>query len=171
MKHAVFILLAGIACIFMIAAGCTSSSGSATTATPTASPAATTAAPADTTAQPVVTATSAPNFAGTWNSTWTSSSDSPKATTVQFTQNDTNVTGIYSYIDKTSKVAGTIAGTVQGGVLTGSWKEAGTNTSYSGPLVFTLSADANSFTGKYAYDTDADGTINNTTDTWNGTRA
>ena len=171
MKHAVFILLAGIACIFMIAAGCTSSAGTVTTATPTATLAATTAAPADTTAQPNVTAaTPAPNFAGNWNATWKSGSDAPVVTSIQFTQNDTNVTGIYSYIDNSSKVSGTIAGTVQSGVLTGSWEEASSNTSYSGPLVFTLSADANSFAGKYVYDTDAAGTINNTSNYWNGVR-
>ena len=173
MKHTVFILLAGIACIFMIAAGCTSSSGTVTTATPTATatPAATTAASADTTAQPNVTAAiPGPNFAGNWNATWKSGSDAPVVTSIQFTQNDTNVTGIYSYIDNSSKVRGTIAGTVQSGVLTGSWNEANSNTSYSGPLVFTLSADANSFAGKYAYDTDAAGTINTTSNYWNGVR-
>lgn len=170
MKHAVFILLAGIACIFMIAAGCTSSSGTATTATPTATPAATTATAADTTAQPNVTTTSAPNFAGTWNATWKSSSDAPVVTSIQFTQNDTNVSGIYTYIANSSKVTGTIAGTEQGGVLTGLWNEANSNTSYSGPLVFTLSGDANSFTGKWASDSDAVGAINNTTDYWNGAR-
>ncbi|MFA6363717.1 hypothetical protein [Methanoregula sp.] len=169
MKHAVFILLAGIACIFMIAAGCTSSSGTATTATPTATPVATTAAPADTTAQPNAPATPAPSFAGNWNVTWTSGSDPIVTTTMTMKQNGTTVTGTYTYVDN-GKITGSIKGTVEGNRLTGSWNDIYPNVTYSGPLAFTLSADANSFTGKYASDSDAPGAINNTTDYWNGVR-
>ncbi|MDD1703460.1 MAG: hypothetical protein LUQ31_10830 [Methanoregula sp.] len=173
MKHTVFVLLAVIACIFMIAAGCTSSSGTATTATPTASPAATPqatpATPANTTAQPNVTTSAAPSFAGNWNATWKSGSDAAIVSVIHIEQTGTAVTGTYTYF-AAGNVTGAIRGTVDGSTLTGTWNETAANTTYSGPLVFTISSDANSFTGKWASSTDAAGAINTTADYWNGVR-
>ena len=171
MKQTLLILLAGIACAFMIAAGCTSSTGSAATATPTATAevtaAATTAAAAQATAQPNVTATAATkNFAGNWNTTWKSGNDTALATSMTLVQNGTAVAGSYTY----GNVTGSVSGTAAGSVLSGSWKETDPDTTYGGPLAFTLSADGNSFTGKWVYDTDAAGAINTTTNSWNGVR-
>jgi len=174
MKQNVLMVLAGIACIVMIAvAGCTSSTGSAATATPTATTevtaAATTAAAAETTAQPNVTAAAAaaaPNFAGDWNTTWKSGNDTPLVTAMTLVQDNASVAGTYSY----ANVTGSVKGTVAGNILTGSWKETDPDTTYSGALILTLSTDGNSFTGKWANDSDAAGTINTTTDYWNGVR-
>jgi len=170
MKHAVFILLAGIACIFMIIAGCTSSSGTAITTAPTATLTATTAAPVDTTVQPNVTAaTPAPSFAGNWNATWKSGSDAAIVSVIHIEQTGNAVTGTYTYF-AVGNVTGAIRGTVEGSRLTGMWNETAANTTYSGPLAFTLSGDAKSFTGKWASSTDAAGAINTTADYWNGVR-
>jgi len=172
MKQTVLILLAGIACIFMIAAGCTSSTGSATNATPAATTeaaAAATTAAAETTAQANVTAaatTAVPNFAGDWNTTWKSGNETPLATAMTLVQDNATVAGTYSY----GNVTGSVKGTVAGSVLTGSWKETAPDTTSSGPLAFTLSADGKSFAGKWANDSDAAGTINTTADYWNGVR-
>lgn len=172
MKQTVLILLAGIACIFMIAAGCTSSTGSAANATPAATTeaaAAATTAAAQTAVQSNVTAaatTAVPNFAGDWNTTWKSGNETPLATAMTLVQDNATVAGTYTY----GNVTGSVKGTVAGSVLTGSWKETAPNTTYSGPLAFTLSADGKSFTGTWANDSDAAGTINTTADSWNGVR-
>ena len=180
MKQSVVILLAGIACIFILAAGCTSSSDSAAAVTPatTAAPgqtsvaatAATTAlTPVATTAQPNTTAAPAPGFSGNWNATYTSASENATITALHLEQNGTAVTGTYKYTDA-GNTTGTISGTVAGSVLSGSWNETATNSTYSGPLAFTLAADGNSFTGTWADGTAGAGAINNTTNTWNGIR-
>jgi hypothetical protein len=176
MKQTVLILLAGIACIFMIAAGCTSSTGSAATVTPTATTeaaaAATTAAAQTTTVQSNVTAAAtaaAPDFAGNWNATYTSSTENATATLLALQQTGSAVTGTYTY-GAGSNSTGSIKGTVAGSVLTGTWSETFANTTVGGPLAFTLSADGKSFTGKWANDSDAAGTINTTTNSWNGVR-
>jgi preprotein translocase subunit Sec61beta len=174
MKQTVLMVLAGIACIVMIAvAGCTSSTGSAANVTSTATTevtaAATTAAAAETTAQANVTAAAiaaAPNFAGDWNTTWKSGNDTPLVTAMTLVQDNATVAGTYMY----DNVTGSVKGTVAGSVLSGSWKETAPETTYSGTLVLTLSTDGNSFTGKWASDSDAAGTINTTADYWNGVR-
>jgi len=79
------------------------------------------------------------------------------------------VTGTYTYF-AVGNVTGAIRGTVEGSRLTGMWNETAANTTYSGPLAFTLSGDAKSFTGKWASSTDAAGAINTTADYWNGVR-
>lgn len=79
------------------------------------------------------------------------------------------MTGTYSYADE-ANTTGTISGTVAGSVLSGSWNETATTSTYSDPLAFTLAADGNAFTGTWAYSTDAPGAITNTTSSWNGVR-
>ena len=87
------------------------------------------------------------NFAGQWNSDY-----GP----MTLLQSGSSVTGTYpSY-------SGTITGTVSGIVLTGNWSD----TTGTGTLIFTLSADGNSFTGIWTRRTGS----GNSGGTWNGTR-
>jgi hypothetical protein len=80
------------------------------------------------------------------------------------------VTGTYSSADS-RQGSGSISGTVQGNILTGSWNETYTNLTYSGPFEFSLSADGNSFAGKWASDSDgANALTSANTRSWNGVR-
>jgi hypothetical protein len=88
---------------------------------------------------------------------------------MQIEQTGTAVTGTYTYFDN-GNITGSLQGTVQGSSLTGSWNETYPNLTYSGPFAFTLSGDANSFTGKWASYSDGPDALNTTTDYWNGVR-
>lgn len=164
MKTKVFVLLAVITCIVLIAAGCTSSTGSATTATPAAQQA--TTAPQT----PSATATPATSFTGTWNATWTSGTDPAVATTLIMTQTGSAVIGTYSSAVP-EMGSGSVTGTIQGNILTGSWNETYSNITYSGPFRFTISADGNTFTGTWASDSNgANGLSSANASSWNGVR-
>jgi hypothetical protein len=164
MKKMHAIILAGFICILMIAAGCTSTSG---TKPVTTTPAATTAAvtpsvPATVaTAAPLVT----PSWSGTWNTTYTSSDNTGTVVDVlSLTQNGSSVTGTYN------NGIGLVNATEQGGRLTGSWSDSDKNGKYIGLFEFVRSADDKSFTGKWVYTSEADTTLGNSTKTWNGVR-
>lgn len=151
MKISIVCLLAGLACILLLAAGCTSTPGTPAV-TPTATTAAGTTAP--TTAAPAV------SFAGTWNSTWTEYGEQ-FPTRLALQQTGSSVTGIY--VDSN----GTIQGTLDGAMLTGTWSEFYEGEMATGTLEFVMSADQNSFTGKWASTLEELATTN---ETWNGVR-
>ncbi len=152
MKHSTIFLLAGLACVLLFVAGCTTTPSTPPAATPTATVTATaTAAP-----------TTGPQLAwsGNWNTTW---SEENETFTEPFTlvQNGTSVTG--SYADSSDR----LQGTVEGSRLVGTWIETIDNETVSGPFEFVLSADMKSFTGKWA-NTAAE--LPNSTEFWNGIR-
>ncbi len=87
------------------------------------------------------------NFGGQWNTTYG---------VMTITQTGTSVTAVYpSY-------SGTISGSVNGDVMSGTWNEPGT----SGNFSFTLSADGNRFTGSWTRTTGSGAGSGS----WTGTR-
>jgi hypothetical protein len=94
---------------------------------------------------PAATPTAMPS--GTWTGVW----DTDWGQMV-LTQSNGTVTGTYEHDQ------GQIQGTVQGNILTGTWSE---YPSYAPPddagdFEFTLSADGNSFLGRWRYDSEGD---------------
>ncbi len=151
MKLSTAMILAGLACILMLAAGCTS--------TPS-TPAITTTAP--TTAVTTVPTTAAPvlSWTGTWNTTWTEDANW-SVDVIRITQTGSSVKGIYEVGN------GTISGNVTGNSLTGVWSEVDGEDAYEGTFEFVMSADKNSFTGKWA---NIGEDLANSTYPWNGVR-
>jgi len=151
MKLSTALILTGLACILVLAAGCTS--------TPS-TPAVTTTIP--TTAATAVPTTAAPvlSWTGTWNTTWTEDANW-SVDVIRITQTGSSVKGIYKVGN------GTISGNVTGNSLTGVWSEVDGEDAYEGTFEFVMSADKNSFTGKWA-NTGED--LANSTYPWNGVR-
>jgi hypothetical protein len=151
MKLSTICILAGLACILVLAAGCTS--------TPS-TPAVTTTVP--TTAATAVPTTTAPvlTWTGTWNTTWTEDG-AETSEIVHFTQTGSSVTGKYEIGNST------ISGDATGTRLVGVWTDVGGEETYNGTFVFVMSADKNSFAGKWTY-TGED--LENSTYLWNGVR-
>jgi len=157
MRGSTVFILAGLACILLIAAGCTGTSGTApvsATATQTTAP-----APAATTAAPAVPIAA---WAGTWDTVWGSGNATTETAGEQIvmTQTGSSVTGTYAN--------GSVTGTADGNTLTGTWKE---NDGTGGPVEFVLSSDGSSFTGKWAYTTDPAGSLATSGNTWNGVKS
>jgi hypothetical protein len=102
---------------------------------------------------PTVTATVVP--VGPWTGAW--STDWGR---MELTQTDSTVTGTYEFDE------GQIQGTVQGDKLIGTWAEAPTDGGFAreGEFEFTMSADGNSFLGRWRYDSSGDW------EEWTGTR-
>jgi len=151
MKLSITMILAGLACILVLAAGCTS--------TPS-TPAVTTTIP--TTAATAVPTTAAPvlSWTGTWNTTWTEDADET-IEVIHMTQTGSAVTGRYEVGN------GTISGTVDGSRFTGLWAEDEGQEVYNGTFELLMSADKHSFTGRWA-NTGED--LANSTYLWNGVR-
>ncbi len=152
MKHSTVLLLAGLACILLLVAGCTT--------TPTTPPAATPTPTATATVTAAPTTGPHPAWSGNWNTTWSEENET-FADPLTLVQNGTSVTGFY--VDSTD----TIKGTVKGTRLTGTWTETVGNETVSGAFEFVLSADLNSFSGKWA---DTAAGLANSTEFWNGVR-
>jgi len=150
MKLTTTCILAGLACILVLAAGCTSAPAPAQTTTSTA-----TTVPAT----PVPTATTA-SFSGTWNTTW-SDEETEHPDLMFLEQTGSSVIGMYSESN------GMINGTVGGSRLVGTWVDSYENETVSGVFEFVLSADGNSFTGKWADTLEG---LANATEFWNGAR-
>lgn len=164
MRKSLVILLAGLACVMLLAAGCTTSSGTPP-ATPAATPAATTA-----TAMPsapvneTTTAAPAPLWSGSWNSSYSMAGSADVIELLVLNQTGSSVTGFYG------PGKNPIAGTVKEGTITGTWNETDVSGAYSGFFVFERSADGNSFAGKWVYTSEGADTLRNTTQYWNGVR-
>ena len=160
MGNTAFLLLASLACILVIAAGCTSTTGPAPE---------TTAAP--TTAAVTLPVTAAPSpadpahpWSGTWNTTWRSPEGEVDFTILLLEQTGDSVTGLYD------DGLGMIAGTVDGDTLTGTWTEDDGTDDNTGPFEFILSGDQNSFSGRWASARDGPDALSTSTEFWNGVR-
>jgi hypothetical protein len=170
MKKSLFILLAGLACIMMIAAGCTSTSGTAPATTPatTAAPAATTS-PATPTAPAaeatIVISAPAPSWSGTWNTTYTSADHEPVTEVLVLNQTGSSVTGIYG-----KNSTGMIAATAAENKLTGNWSESDPTGNYSGLFEFVRAADEKSFTGRWIDSNESASSLAKSNLTWDGVR-
>lgn len=173
MKKAIVILLAGMACVMLIAAGCTGTSKT-TAVTTTAATAVTTTTAAEssptltmTTAGPADMSASAqatPSWDGTWNTSYSMAGSSDVIERLVLTQSGSTVNGTYGK-DKCP-----ITGTVQDNKVTGTWNETDTTGAYSGFFMFEKSADDKSFEGKWVYTSEGADTLENTTQYWNGVR-
>jgi hypothetical protein len=172
------IILAGILCVMLIAAGCTSSSPATTTpATTEVATAATTAAPAPsvteaataaTTAATATTAQKAASWSGTWNSSWLESDGNQTVSVMTITQTNANVSGTYAYsYPNEGNYTGSLKATVVGTSLTGNYFDTDNDT---GSIAFVLSDDGNAFTGKWAHATGNQSDLKNSTLFWNGVR-
>lgn len=169
------IILAGILCVMLLSAGCTSSAPATTTpATTAVATAVTTAAPAPTAeattaATTAATATAAPeaaSWAGIWNSSWLESDGNQTSTVMTLTQTDANVSGTYAYsYPGEGNYTGSLKATVEGKSLTGNYFDSDNDT---GSIAFVLSDDGKAFTGKWAHATGNQSDLVNSTLFWNG---
>ena len=157
MKHSTVFILAGLACILVLFAGCTSTPGTTPAVTTTATTATTTTTTAvPTTAAPVL------NWTGTWNTTYTEVGNVTFEKYVM-KQTGSSVIGKGNYGTSND----TISGTVNGSRLTGNWSDVSPQESYNGTFEFVLSADKNAFTGKWA---NTGENLTKSNETWNGVR-
>jgi len=150
MKPTALIITGCLVAIFVVAAGCTGTSGTA--------PAPATAA--------------APGSAATpWNGTWDTGESTPAAYqtlgVLTMSQTGSSVTGTFTNQDHGK---GTITGGVSGNKLDGTWTMTYPNESDSGSFRFVLSDDSTSFTGTWVSANDKTTTLSTTEDFWNGTR-
>jgi hypothetical protein len=178
MRKLMVLIVTGIVCVMLFAAGCTSSPATApatpaatTTAAPVATTAATTVATTAAAEQNVtaVTTTAAPVLApASWNGTWNtsySSRDSPDVVEIlTLTQAGSSVTGSYGHGN------GTISATVRDSKITGTWNETDNTGVYSGFFVFEKASDDKSFKGLWVNTADGADALKNTTQYWNGAR-
>ena len=166
------IILAGIVCVMLIAAGCTSSTP-ATMATPVPTtvapaPSVTAVTTATTSATAATTVPQAPSWTGTWNSTWLESDGNQTVSVLTLTQASADVSGTYAYsYPNEGNYTGSLNATVQGNTLTGSYFDSDNDT---GSIAFTLSEDQKSFTGRWAHATGNQSDLKNSTLFWNGVR-
>lgn len=94
----------------------------------------------------IVSSAATYSWTGTWSTQWGD---------MTLTQNGSTVTGKYTHDD------GTISGTVNGNVLTGTWKEPG----QVGKIRFVMSSDGKTFSGGWGYNDEAPERSG-----WDGTR-
>ncbi|MCP1716232.1 hypothetical protein J2T58_002108 [Methanocalculus alkaliphilus] len=120
MKKSISLILIGLACLMLMAAGCTSTSDP----------------------------TPAMSWDGIWSTTWTSADHATliPGDDITFTQTGSSVTG--TYVNPEENFSGSITGTVEGNTLTGTWSENGLPGT-SGTMVFVMSADGNTFSGTW----------------------
>jgi hypothetical protein len=174
MRKLMVLIIAGIVCAMLLAAGCTSSPAT-TPATPaavtTAEPVTTTAATTVSTTAATelnvtaVTTTAAPaSWNGTWNTTYSSKGSADVIEMLTLTQAGSSVTGSYGHGN------GTISATEQGGKIAGTWNETDDKGVYSGFFVFEKAADDKSFKGLWVNTADGENALKNTTQYWNGVR-
>jgi len=114
---------------------------------------------------PATPSAQAQSWSGIWSTTWTSADHATPVPgdDITFTQDGSSVTG--TYVNPEYEFEGSIAGTVEGNTLTGTWSESGLPGT-SGTLVFVMSADEKSFTGTWERTNDPSGA----TYLWNGVR-
>ncbi|WP_321507551.1 hypothetical protein [uncultured Methanoregula sp.] len=161
MKKSPAFILAGFVCLMLIAAGCTSPSGT----TPATIPAATTVTPvpsAPAAAATTATASTSAPWSGTWNTSFKSGSQLIGGTLVLI-QTGSSVTGIQNN--------GTFNSTVQGNTITGTWNDRPGFGNETGVFRLVMSEDTNSFTGTWAPASEGVAALENTTRIWNGIRA
>lgn len=154
------ILLAGMLAVMLIATGCTTSSPA-----PTATPVPTAAATAAST--PAATPPAIPSWAGTWNTTWLNTDGNLTVSVVTITQSGPAVSGNYSYTyPGEGTYTGHLNGTVKGQALAGMYAESDNDVGY---ILFQLSGDGTSFTGRWVHAVNQT-ELDNSTLFWNGVR-
>ena len=155
MHKSYVLLLAGILCLLLIATGCTNTAPA---------PAAT---PVPTTATAVATTPAVPSWAGTWNTTWLERDGNQTVSIVTITQAGPEVSGNYSftYPDE-GPFTGHLNGTVKGQTLAGMYAESDDDVGY---IIFELSEDGNSFTGRWVHAANQS-ELDNSTLFWDGVR-
>lgn len=183
MKRIPVIILAGLLCGLLIAAGCTSSSGTSPLTTPTV----TTITPIQ--AVPVAvaetgTASADAPWSGTWATTYNFGESGLFVEVFTITQNGSSVTGTYSSGDDcegtfnntadksvfTGNCYGTINGTADGNKLTGIWADTDNTGTYTGYFEFEQSANGRAFHGHWVDEVEGVGALKNTTQFWNGVK-
>ena len=145
-KITTVMIMAGLACLCVLAAGCTGTSSGT----------------ANTTTTPTVAATAAPHqpWNGTWHHTWTENGQEfPIILYIQ--QTGTSVAG---WADGGND---TFQGTVTGNQMIGNSTYVVEYASSFYYFKATLSSDENSYTGKWAYSQEG---VENSTETWLGIR-
>jgi hypothetical protein len=112
----------------------------------------------------IVSAAVARTHAADWTGTWDTKTGAGNGYTFKLVQSGSSVTGTVTKVGQgtTSKLE---SGTVRGRVLTFKITTGGADNKYE----FTLSADGQSFTGRWGYNTDAAGVYGG--GTWSGQRA
>ena len=149
------ILLAGMLSVMLIVSGCTSPSPAVTTT------------PVPTTAAPVETTPAIPSWAGTWNTTWLNTDGNLTVSIVTMTVAGQEVSGNYSYTyPDEGPFTGHLNGTAKGQTLAGMYSESDNDVGY---IIFALSADGKSFTGRWVH-AENQTELNNSTLFWNGVR-
>lgn len=183
MKISLAIILASLVCVMVIAAGCTSSSGTVPATTPAAGTVA--PIPSDPTATgTTATASTATPWSGTWATTYNFEDSRLFVEVFSITQTGSSVTGTYSSGDDcegtvnntadktifTSNCYGTINGTAEGKKLTGIWSDTDNTGTYTGWFEFEQSANGKSFRGHWVDEVEGIGALKNTTQFWNGVK-
>lgn len=157
MKASSVIILAGMVCILLIAAGCTGTAP-ATTAATSAAPSA--SLPAET-AAPV-------SWTGSWNTSWLESNGNTTYAPVNFTQAGSDVTGTYHYAYAGEGVfTGSLNATLADNTITGTYRETDNDT---GLFAFAMAEDRKSFTGRWVHAPSNASALANSTLAWNGVR-
>jgi hypothetical protein len=141
MKRLGTVMLIGLLCALMVAAGCTGIPKTSTA--PSAAP----------------TGVPGPSWAGTWKTTWVGGEANVNMVLVQ---SGSSVTGTYEYND------GKIGGTVQGTSLVGTWDE--NNGGNTGPFEFVMTPDGKSFNGWWVHTGEDLTADKNNPPHWNGIR-
>ena len=159
------IILAGILCIMLMAAGCTSVPPATTT-----TPASTAAVPAPSLpagTTPVTPAPEAPSWSGTWNSTWLEKDGNLTVSLMTLSQAGPEVSGNYSYTyPNVGTFTGSLNATTMGNTLAGTYSESDNDVGF---FVFELSENKNSFTGRWVHAANRS-SLDNSTLSWNGVR-
>jgi len=173
------LILAGLVCLLIIVAGCTSSSG----APPATTPSGTTVAPLPT-AQPLAPASTDTPWSGTWATTYNYGETGLFVEVFSLTQTGSSVTGTYNSGDEcafvvnttpdetpfTGNCYGTINGTAEGNRLTGIWVDTDNTGTYTGWFTFELSENGRVFQGYWVDESEGFEALKNTTQFWNGVK-
>jgi len=146
-------ILACLAGILVMAAGCT---GTSSTTTPAAMAAAVT---------PVSDASD--SWSGTWDTSGSTTIAYQTVGVLTLTRTGSSVSGTYSNGDHGK---GTISGAISGNQLTGTWTTDYPLKSDSGSFVFVLSDDKKSFAGQWVSASDTANTLSTSTEFWDGVR-
>jgi len=173
-------ILAGLVGLMLIAAGCTSPSGT----NPATTPAATTIVPvpsAQAAAAATTPAATAVSWSGVWATTYNFGESGLFVEVFNITQTGSSVTGIYSSgddcsgpvnatADLTGNCYGTLNGTADGARLTGIWSDTDPTGTYTGFFEFEQAANGRSFHGHWVNLPEGPGALKNTTQFWNGVK-
>jgi hypothetical protein len=107
-----------------------------------------------------------PSWSGTWNSTWLEKDGNHTVSRMTLTQAGPSVTGSYNFTYPEGIYTGSLNATVQGNTLTGTYSESDDDIGF---VVFKLSENGNSFTGRWVH-AENKSELDNSTLTWNGVR-